>query len=495
MKTTLKLLFSFIAFWSLSACSDDSVFINPTPQGQTAVQFSQSQFILAESSGLSEISLALNKPAPLTGTVSIQVTTSHAGAFTTEPAIVDGFIQLPVIIGQSTAKIKITPANNSIMDGDKTVLFTITQTSDGFKKGGTDKTDLIIVDDEAPSIINFVGSHATLKENDAQGLQAMLNFSTLTPAEGKIELDIESQNAQYGVHFTTIPEAVNNKITFQVELGASHAFLTILPVNNSLINGDKLIVFKISATQGGVQKGAAGGYAVTLLDDELEGLPKSYETIAGDIVKKELVYDEQGRIDQVKWETYTPFYRGGTDKYHYNEAGQLTRINKYQNGEFAIDVYYTWANGRIVKSEEIHNGVKTKYSEYHYDEEGNVSATAFYNRQSNGTYKLWLVIDYMYFLDGNLYKSISSAPTDDGEFITLSVKTYDGYVNGTNPFPMVEILPTVNPMKKLPTYYRVEEHGHDFIYQISYEFREDGMPSKRFATSGGSTQTTKYEYY
>ena len=77
----------------------------------------------------------------------------------------------------------------------------------------------------------------------------------------------------------------------------------------------------------------------------------------------------------------------------------------------------------------------------------------------------------------------------------LSTRTYEGYIDSANPFPMVEILPTVKTQVKLPSSFRVEENGVDLIYNLSYEFGDDGLVKKRTATGAQTTEVAVYSYY
>lgn len=60
---------------------------------------------------------------------------------------------------------------------------------------------------------------------------------------------------------------------------------------------------------------------------------------------------------------------------------------------------------------------------------------------------------------------------------------------------MTEVLPGVRMQTKLPTSYRIEENGLDKTYYMVYEYRPDGLPEKRIASTSGDTQTAVYHYY
>ena len=138
----------------------------------------------------------------------------------------------------------------------------------------------------------------------------------------------------------------------------------------------------------------------------------------------------------------------------------------------------------------------TQYVDYHYDNNGRVEESAFYYRQSQGDFKLGLVISYLYFLDGNLYKIFKSVPIEGStDLHIVSTQTYDGYVAGNNPFPMVNILPTINPQWKLPTFYQEEANGSILTYHITYQLNDQGQPLRRDVSGSGGSQVTYYSYY
>jgi hypothetical protein len=125
-----------------------------------------------------------------------------------------------------------------------------------------------------------------------------------------------------------------------------------------------------------------------------------------------------------------------------------------------------------------------------------VGGVVSYYRQDNGEFLKGLFTVYLYFVDGNLYKTLTYNDTGDPENPQLvRTRTYENYIDVSNPFPMTEILPGVNPQAKLPTTYRTEEAGTDLTYQMTYEYRPDGLPGKRIATPQGDLQTAVYYYY
>jgi hypothetical protein len=88
-------------------------------------------------------------------------------------------------------------------------------------------------------------------------------------------------------------------------------------------------------------------------------------------------------------------------------------------------------------------------------------------------------------------------PTPEGaeDFALIRTDTFDHYLDQENPFPMVEILPNVKSQSKLPTSYRTEANGKDILYELSYEFDDDGKPLRRTASFPGGSESATYLYY
>ena len=229
----------------------------------------------------------------------------------------------------------------------------------------------------------------------------------------------------------------------------------VIPIDNSIITGEYEIEFNISQTSSNIKKGTNLKEKFKISDDELSKMPKGYEIGAGPWGMKETQeYDTLGRISKIHIENASPGKSTRTETYYYNAAGQLKKINLYPG----IDELFTWQDGRIIKSEKIKHGVVESYIDYAYDDHGNVSGTVSYYLHDDGKFSMGAQFSYLYFIDGNLYKAFSFTASENGqEPILLETRTYDGYIDSPNPFPMVEILPTVQSQTRLSLVYKVGE--------------------------------------
>lgn len=334
-----------------------------------------------------------------------------------------------------------------------------------------------------PIAINLEEDFSHSENADAAEIQ--LNLETPAPKAGQVSIRI---TADEGLQFQTIPAAANGALTLQIAKGAETLAFTLVPQDDDLIGGMKHVEFTIDAVSEGYAIGDRGTVSVEIIDDELQGKPKNYETSGGGWKSSKMYfYRPDGLVDRVEWQTETPGLRQGTDTYYYT-GGKISRIN-YHDGR---DEYFYWENGRLITSEVIDNGIKKSYEVYDYDDAGNIGGKQQFDLQGSGEYTLSYVYVYLFFQDGNLYKQLTYIPVDTPEeYEMISTRTYENYLDKTNSFPLVEVVPTIQAQHKLPGSYRVEENGADLHYSFTYEYDSEGRAIRR-VTNG---EETTYGYY
>lgn len=477
---------------ALAGCNKDKMDPPAEENDPIGVNFDDDQTI-AENSGENEFSILFDELAFQSGTLKLKVTTDFKTAFQTKPEIKNDFIDIAVEKGDVSASLFITPVDNNEIEENRIVNFELVSVSEGFSIGAKSSLMITIFDEEMPAptpAVNFSESSGIVLENAAEAALVTVQLSEPTPLEGKVIIELGGLSGE--AFFTTQPAlSSNNRLELVIPSNTIEASFRLIPTDDNLLKGHQTAMFSIVETKGGLIKGELLSYRLTLLDDELVSKPKSFETTGGGWrSKKTYSYNESGAIQSIYWETETPNLRTGTDTYYYAANGLVNRVNRFPN----LDEYYYQENGKIVRSEEIENGIKTSYSEYDYDAAGNVGAKAIYYRQSSGAFQLGFIYLYLYDTDGNIYVQQTYIPqTGPDDLLLISTRTYEGYVDASNPFP-IEIIPGIAAQQTLPTTYRVEENGHTLQYQFSYGFREDGLPISR-NTSGAGTEATLYQYY
>ena len=477
------------------SCDNDP--IDENAKVNIAVRFETATKQISENAGEQSVLLKLTKPAQSDGLITLKPGDQFTSNFNTVPEAENGLISLTILKGQSAVIVKLLPINNVVKDGQRFLDLKLHGVTAPLVPAVPGTLNITVEDDEsAPiveSIANFIPQNITLDEKNFSGVEYQVHFSEAVAIDSELKISLSSDNGTYGINYLSEPAAQNNLISLPVSAGQRVVAFKVIPVDNDQISGELKVKFDIYETSGSVKKGTNVQEVLTIKDDELTGKPRGYEVTAGNtVIKRFYEYDASGRISKVNWENYTPYHTQGTDIYHYNEAGQIERITKVGK-----EIVYAWVDGRIVRSEEQANGAVKSYAEYDYDENGNLAGVVSYYRQSDNTFAKGFFTVYLYFLDGNLYKSLTYQDNVDPEQEPhlVSTKTYEHYIDVVNHYPMSEVLPNIKSQTKLATSYRVEESGADQTYTMTYEFREDGLAEKRIASGPNDTQTAVYHYY
>lgn len=473
------------------SCDDDNE-TAPIAQHSTA-QFENSALSLSEMSEATKIVIAFSRNAASDGEIQIKVSSTNIEKFQIQPAAVEGTIKVPFLKGQSNVSFDVAPINNDVLDGDKTLEFTIVSVPTGYDIGTTKTLKGIWMDDESPAKVSFGLSTSQAREDISGGYPVLITFSHAAKANGVVKISMQSIDAVYGTHFTTSPAASNGIITLFAVPGNDHLTFNVITSDDELYNDLRSITYTIADVEGGLEKGSRLQHELKITDDELEGTAKGYEINAGAwSYKRRYEYNVNGTISKIYWDKNTPGHTEGVFTYVYDANGQVEKIIH----SAVREQIYLREGGRIVRSEQHTNGELTAYTLYGYDPAGNVAEEAIHYKQPDGSLKLATHVIYLYHMDHNVYKVlVYSIPADSDEEVLVSTKTYDFYLDEENPFPMVDILPDRNSQSKLPASYRVEENGHDITYQLTYEFDNAGKPLTRTATSPSGREVASYQYY
>lgn len=476
---------------------------DPTPGSENpagskvAVSFNEDEIDLQESESI-EVIVQLNHGATKSGTISVAVESEFSTSFLCIPEVKEGVMELQIAEGAENIKFEITPFDNDQPDGDKSVTFTLQNASEGFVPGTNKSLTVTINDDEIPSepqmvTANFSTASGDLTENVAEGIEVKIALSS--PVESGSKLVIHQTGALNGLYYYTIPALdASGNLTLDAEPGIAEIKFKVIPINDGMLKDHQLIFFEITDSEGSISKGNQLTYSLKLLDKELVGKPKSYDTYGGGWRAKQTYhYNGLGQVSLVEWENYTPNKRSGSYTYYYADNGLVERVNHTSSR----DEYFYQENGRIVKSEVVAYGEVASYSLYDYDAAGNIGARLNYEKNPQGEYVKSLLYIYLYYDNGNIYKQLTYIPgQEEGEEELISTRTFDTYYGDkTNHFPMFEVVPGIKAQPNLPAYHRIEENGVDLQYNLSYEFDELGNAISRTVTGSGTNEISYYDYY
>lgn len=473
---------------SLVACEEESEAPSSSPENNSVHFEDATQTLREDDATAITVTLAFSQPAAVRGMIDLEIDAGTRARIQTLPAHINGQLSIPFTKGASQLQFIVAAINNDVPDGDAIALIRI-KPSEHFDSSEGAAFQLTLHDDDEvviPSIADFADHVGMIAENRTEPVVYSIRLSAPVALESQINIHVASSNT---TTFVTNPAAESETITLTASVGTTELSFTLTPLNNAEITGATDITFSIQSVTGSVIKGTDVEQKLTISDDELTGKLRGYETVGADSEKRLYAYDAKGRIATILRETSTGFR--STDTYYYDAEDRLVKINKSPGR----DVHYLWSNGRIERAEAYQDGALKEYANYAYDDHGNIAGAEPYHRQVDGSFKRGLFSVYLYFTDGNIYKSLLYQDVaGQDEPVLIRTRTYDNYLPNEAVIPMVEIIPGMKSQKNLAGRYR-EEGNTDVTYWLTYEFNEEGLPVKRTASAPTDTQVTAYQYY
>lgn len=250
LATGMLSMLMLAALLVVTSCKEDE---EPEP---ATIAFASADATVSENIGLVNLNLSLDKAAVKDG--SIAITASGDASAVTFTSTIN------ITQGQTSAILPVTVANNSTIDGNQEVVFTLTSPGEGLILGTQTTFTLTITDDEGPTTANFAVATGTVAEGTPDGIEVSIMLSAPADVAGSVLVEYTPTNAA----ITTTPAAATAVITVPVAVNDESVSFTVLPENDEADADDYEVVFTISSTTGGVLKGTNVTYTLTVEDDD-----------------------------------------------------------------------------------------------------------------------------------------------------------------------------------------------------------------------------------
>jgi len=237
--------------------------------GLSIVEFTTTDQSLTEGDSLRVLlSIKGNRFQDDTVTINIEQPLISIAA---NPPIENNRIKVLVRSVQKLVEIKIIAIDNGRLEGDRSVKLSLNNPGPRLRAGTLANLTILVRDDEALSTAEFALAEASFREGESEGLLVQIPLSMPLEGEGIgiLRISITSTNAIYGVHYTTLPEAVNGVIGLVVGAGASTMSFEVRVIDNDRLDGQLSLTFKIEGGFGSIGMGNKLSFLLTLFDDEL----------------------------------------------------------------------------------------------------------------------------------------------------------------------------------------------------------------------------------
>lgn len=214
-------------------------------------------------------------------------------------------------------------------------------------------------------------------------------------------------------------------------------------------------------------------------------------------LEAEYEYNSFNKLTSLSWRRETPSVTVGSDKYTYNDQGQVVEMIRTITGLTDERISYRFDETGVFASDHFSNDTRFMYILYSYDEKGKlVRMEESYRLPQGGGHERGDETEFSYYEDGNLHQVKNYFfDQENAELILMATRTYSGYIVSPNPVDPLDILPNLALQKNLPSKLTVETQAESKVYDYTYDLRKDRYPSKRVTTTeDGTTETMTYIY-
>ena len=167
----------------------------------------------------------------------------------------------------------IIPIDNEAIEGNKVLTITLTGVSGALQLGESTTMTFTILENDDPliALVGFENNALQIQENDSNSTLINIPFSQASTNGGTISV-VSSGNAIYGTDFTVTGQTAGN-FDVTVPAGATSASFSIQPIDNTVFQANKTVVFTIDEVSGGLSTGVVTQTTVTIVNDDVPTNP------------------------------------------------------------------------------------------------------------------------------------------------------------------------------------------------------------------------------
>jgi len=232
------------------------------------INFELDDQMIAEDAGETQVQIDLDFAAEGNGTVEVEIAGSTYGTdYTTDPDGSGSSFLINVAKGETIASFNFIPTDNEVVDGnEKEVTFTLKNATGGLVLGDDITHEITIADDESPTLINFRETAQSIVENSG-ATTVDIDFAFAAEANGSFNVALSG--AIYGTDYSTTPDGSSGTFRIDVTKGDTGASFSFMPIDNQIIEADKVVTLTLSGATGGIALGSKDILVITMTDDEI----------------------------------------------------------------------------------------------------------------------------------------------------------------------------------------------------------------------------------
>ena len=193
-----------------------------------------------------------------------------------------GDFSITIPAGATSASFEIQTIDNNDFEADKTINFSLDDTSGGLTLGAETQTTITIVNDDSPPnpVIDFSASNTLFHNEDSGVITLNFDISQVTTADATIELTTSGSADATDFNFNG---SNANPYSFVIPSGSSTASIDVSIVDDSDLEADETITLTITSVTGGLDPGVnLQTQTITIIDNDNGAFNyvETFETVA-----------------------------------------------------------------------------------------------------------------------------------------------------------------------------------------------------------------------
>ncbi|WP_035804788.1 hypothetical protein [Lunatimonas lonarensis] len=344
---------------------------------------------------------------------------------------------------------------------------------------------------EKTASVGFAQPHSNLYENTSEGIEVKVHLTVPASKAGSIDIHVIDDQPTHRFR-TEPPLDERGKLTLPVALGSTEVSFKVLPVDDHLYNGNQETTFQIRNLTGELVKGSNLFTSILLIDNELTGSLRYFETEGFGFHRQNYEYSHLGHLNKMGWVSIRNQTTEGEYRYIYDDFERIIRIDGEPGNHRQIFFY---EGGKLKRTERMDSSGVLEFDEYHVGDDGILTGIQHHRRMPDGTTAMNGYTVFTYFSSGSVHTITTYAFEWPATYVVTKKITYSDYQQKTNPLPYFQGIPGLVFQPALPQKMVIEEHGTTFTYRFEYAFTDSDNVRQRRTLGPSGVETTNYYYY
>lgn len=258
-------LLAIIGLW-MSACTEEKDPVlndqDGQPEENVTIDFDEEELTFGPDEDSVYVKINLNETAITDGHVKLMISgeAEYGTHFLTIPLATDNVLNLEIESGSDYVDFYVVRTGLPVVES-LDIQMDLDEPAEGFELGEQTSSKVWIPAFISTAEVNFQYDFLHVSETD-ENYEVTLDITGAFIQPGYIVMQISTNStSEYGVHYTTIPEAIQDEIVLEVAAGSSTASFTFSAINDNVLRGN----YELTLTVLGNEQIAAGDYSELII--------------------------------------------------------------------------------------------------------------------------------------------------------------------------------------------------------------------------------------